>query len=179
MIATRNLLKTLLVFSGGLAHFGVPIFIHTDMQPGTRRFLRFLQSWLINTLAVALAALILRGHIHCESNGVLVLAALLLGILNAFVRPILMLIALPLLIFTLGLFTLVINALLLYFVGFLLKPNFYVDSFGYAFLGALIISSMSIALNVLTGSARFTVQHRRPPPPKRPGDDDDKPVIDV
>jgi putative membrane protein len=150
------------------------------MQPGTRRFLRFLQSWLINTLAVALAALILRGHIHCESNGVLVLAALLLGILNAFVRPILMLIALPLLIFTLGLFTFVINALLLYFVGYLLRPNFYVDSFGYAFLGALIISIVSIALNVLTGGARFSVQHRRQPPPKKSGgDDDDKPVIDV
>jgi len=150
------------------------------MQPGTKRFLRFLQSWLINTLAVALAVLILRGHVHCESNGVLVLAALLLGILNAFVRPILMLIALPLLVFTLGLFTLVINALLLYFVGFLLKPNFYVDSFGYAFLGALIISIVSIALNVLTGGARVTVQRRRQPPSKKSGgDDDDKPVIDV
>jgi putative membrane protein len=148
------------------------------MQPGTRRFVRFLQSWLINTLAVALAALILRGHIHCESNGVLVLAALLLGILNAFVRPIMMLIALPLLIFTLGLFTLVINALLLYFVGYLLKPNFYVDSFGYAFLGALIISIVSIALNVLTGvgSARVSFSRRRPPPKSN---DDNGPVIDV
>jgi len=155
-------------------------FGRTIMQPGTRRLLRFLQSWLINTLAVALAALILRGHIHCESNGVLVLAALLLGILNAFVRPILMLIALPLLIFTLGLFTFVINALLLYFVGFLLKPNFYVDSFGYAFLGALIISIVSIALNVLTGGGRFAVRYHRSTPPKKPGnDDDDKPVIDV
>ena len=150
------------------------------MQPGPKRFLQFLQSWLINTLAVALAVLILRGHIHCDSNGVLVLAALMLGILNAFVRPILMLIALPLLIFTLGLFTLVINALILYFVGFLLKPNFYVDSFGYAFLGALIISIVSIALNILTGGARFTVRRGPPQPPKNPRpDDDDKPVIDV
>ena len=107
-------------------------------------------------------------------------ASLLLGILNAFVRPILMLIALPLLIFTLGLFTLVINALLLYFVGFLLRPNFYVDSFGYAFLGAMIISIISIALNFMTGGARVTVQQRRSPPrAKKTGDDDDKPVIDV
>ena len=150
------------------------------MQPGTKKLLRFLQSWIVNTLAVALAVLILRGHIHCESNGVLVIAALLLGILNAFVRPVLMLLALPLLIFTLGLFTLVINALLLYFVGFLLYPSFYVDSFGYAFLGALIISIVSIALNVLTGGSRVTVRHqRRPPPPKNSSDDDDKPVIDV
>jgi putative membrane protein len=177
-MAAANPPKTFLVFRHLMEHSEKPDFDHANMQPGPRKLLRFLQSWLINTLAVALAVLILRGHIHCETNGILALAALLLGILNAFVRPILMLIALPLLIFTLGLFTLVINALMLYFVGFLLKPNFYVDSFGYAFLGALIISIVSIALNVLTGGARVSVQRRRPPP-KHPGDDDDKPVIDV
>ena len=81
------------------------------MQPGTRKFLRFLQSWAINTLAVLIAAMILHGHIRYGNSGDLIIASLLLGILNAFVRPILMLLALPLLIFTLGLFTLVINAL--------------------------------------------------------------------
>ena len=150
------------------------------MQPGTKRLLRFLQSWVINTFAVLVAAIILQGHIAYKTSTDLIVASLLLGILNAFVRPILMLLALPLLIFTLGLFTLVINALLLYFVGFLLKPDFYVDTFLYAFLGALIISIISIALNVMTGGARFTVQRRRPPPPRKSGDDDDdKPVIDV
>ena len=91
------------------------------------------------------------------------IASLVLGILNAFIRPILMLLALPLLIFTLGLFTLVINALLLYFVGVLLAPHFQVDSFGFAFLGALIISIVSIALNILTGTGntRVTFQRRR------------------
>ncbi|HEV2691269.1 MAG TPA: phage holin family protein [Verrucomicrobiae bacterium] len=149
------------------------------MQPGNNKLLRFLQSWVINTLAVALAVMILRGHIHCDKNSDLILAALLLGILNAFVRPILMLIALPLLIFTLGLFTLVINALLLYFVGYLLKPSFYVDSFGYAFLGALIIGVVSISLNVLTGNSRVNVQRRGPP--KGPGGPagGNGPVIDV
>jgi putative membrane protein len=146
------------------------------MQPGTKKILRFLQTWAINTLAVALAAIILRSHIHYGQNTDLLLASLLLGILNAFIRPILMLLALPLLIFTLGLFTLIINALLLYFVGVLLTPHFEVDSFGFAFLGALIISVVSIALNVLTGNARVSIQ-RRPPPKK--SDDDDKPVIDV
>jgi putative membrane protein len=98
--------------------------------------------------------------------------------LNAFVRPILMLIALPLLIFTLGLFTLVINALLLCFLSVLL-PFFHVDSFGYAFLGALIISVISVALNFLTGNARVSVQRGRPPgPPKSPGGGNG-PVIDV
>ena len=149
------------------------------MQPGSKKILRFLQSWIINTLAVLVAVEILRGHIHCEKNTDLLLASLLLGIFNAFVRPILMFIALPLLIFTLGLFTLVINALLLYFVGYLLKPDFYVDSFGYAFLGALIISVISIALNLMTGNARVSVQRRRPPgPPSNPGGGNG-PVIDV
>jgi putative membrane protein len=145
------------------------------MRTETRRILRFLGDWAINTLAVAVAVAILRGHISYDNKPQnLLLASLLLGILNAFIRPILMLIALPLLIFTLGLFTLVINALLLYFVGVLLSPHFQVDSFGYAFAGAAIISVVSIALNILTGNARVTIQ-RRPPPPKK--DDDD--VIDV
>jgi putative membrane protein len=170
--------KTILVFAGRLKHFTSADFFAANMQPGKTRFLRFLKSWVINTFAVLVAAIILQGHIAYKSPADLIVAALLLGILNAFVRPILMLLALPLLIFTLGLFTLVINALLLYFVGVLMGPHFQVDSFGFAFLGALIISIVSIALNVMTGGARVTVQRRRPPP-KRPGDDDDKPVIDV
>jgi putative membrane protein len=150
------------------------------MQPGTRRLLRFLQSWLINTLAVLVAVALLHGHVTYQRWSDLFIASLLLGILNAFVRPILLLLALPLLIFTLGLFTLVINALLLCFVGVLMGPHFQVDSFGFAFLGALIISIVSIALNILTGAGntRLTLQRRHPPPPKTP-DGDNGPVIDV
>ena len=96
------------------------------MQPGTQKILRFLGNWAINTLAVAVAVMILRNHISYGNNvGNLLMVSLLLGILNAFVRPILMLFALPLLIFTLGLFTFVINALLLYFVGVLMGPPFF------------------------------------------------------
>ena len=147
------------------------------MQPGTKRILRFLGNWAINTLAVAVAVMILRNHISYGNNvGNLLMVSLLLGILNAFVRPILMLFALPLLIFTLGLFRFVINALLLCLISLLL-PFFRVDSFGYAFLGALIISIVSVVLNILTGSGRFTVQRR--PPPSRKSDDDNGPVIDV
>jgi putative membrane protein len=151
------------------------------MQPGTKKLVRFLQSWIINTLAVALAVMILHGHIHCETKFDLVLASLLLGILNAFVRPILMLIALPLLIFTLGLFTFVINALLLYFVGYLLRPSFYVDSFGYAFLGALIISIISVILNVMTGNTSANIRVQRGPrqPSNNKKNDGNGPVIDV
>jgi putative membrane protein len=149
------------------------------MQPGTKKFVQFLKSWAINTLAVAVAVEILNGHIRYATPKDLLLASLLLGILNAFVRPILMLIALPLVILTLGLFMFVINALLLMLVSALLKPSFEVDTFGYAFAGAAIISIVSIALNVLTGNARASIKiERRPPPPKK-SDDDDKPVIDV
>jgi len=148
------------------------------MQPGARKFLRFLGNWAINTLAVLVAAVILRGHIRYQTPGDLVLASLLLGILNAFVRPILMLLALPLVLFTLGLFMLVINALLLYFVGVLMGPHFQVDSFGFAFLGAIIIGIVSLALNMLTGlgGTRVTIHHRPRPPTSG---NDDGPVIDV
>ena len=148
------------------------------MQPGTKKILRFLGNWAINTLAVALAVIILRNHISYGNKiGNLLWASFLLGILNAFVRPILMLIALPLLVFTLGLFTFVINALLLCMISVLL-PFFHVDTFGYAFAGAAIISIVSLALNALTGmsGARVTFQRRRPPSRKS---DDDGPVIDV
>ena len=149
------------------------------MQPNTKKLLRFLGSWIINTAAVALTVLILRNHIsYGEKLGNLLIASFLLGILNAFVRPILMLIALPLLIFTLGLFTLVINALLLILLTVLL-PFFHVDSFGYAFLGALIISIISVLLNALTGNTRVTVQRRGPPPPPSNKNDGNGPVIDV
>lgn len=150
------------------------------MQPETKRLLRFLQSWVINTLAVWVAYFVVPGIHFGQNSGFLApfIASFVLGMLNAFIRPILMLLALPLLLFTLGLFMFVINALLLYFVGVLLSPYFQVDSFGAAFLGAIIISVVSIALNALTGAGntRVTFQHR-PRPPK--SDQDDGPVIDV
>ena len=172
----QSIKKRFLFFAAGWRSLE-KLFLTRDMQPGTQKILRFLGNWAINTLAVAMAVMILHNHISYGNNVVnLLMASLLLGILNAFVRPILMLFALPLLIFTLGLFTFVINALLLIFVSVLL-PFFRVDSFGYAFLGALIISIVSVVLNILTGSGRFTVQRR--PPPSRKSDDDNGPVIDV
>ena len=144
---------------------------------------KFLQSWAINTLAVGLACLILHNHIHYKDHNPLYLfaASLLLGILNSVLKPILMFFALPLLLLTLGLFMFVINALLLYFVGFLLRPYFSVDTFGSAFLGALIISVVAVVLNSMTGTGNSRVQihrgNRRPPGDSGPGGNG--PVIDV
>lgn len=137
---------------------------------------KFLASWAINTLAVGLAALIMHNHIHFQRPIYLLAASLLLGILNSILKPVMMFLALPLLLLTLGLFMFVINALLLYFVGFLLSPYFRVDTFWSAFLGALIISVVSLVLNTLTGtgSSRVQVRHQ-----KRPPDSGSGPVIDV
>lgn len=130
-------------------------------------------------MAVAVAATILNNHIHYQGIGSLIMASLLLGILNAFVRPILMFLALPFLIFTLGLFTLVINALLLYFVGILMGTHFSVDSFRYAFLGAFIITIISLALNLMTGMSSNTRIRFHRGPPRPPDKKDDDHIIDV
>ena len=142
---------------------------------------KFIQSWAINTLAVLVAVYVVPGiRFKDESLWTPFATSLVLGILNAFIRPILMLWALPLLIFTLGLFRLVINALLLYFVSFLLGRFFEVDSFRAAFLGALVISIVSILLNLLVGgSAHVRFMRRRPPPDSGRGGGGNGPVIDV
>jgi putative membrane protein len=145
------------------------------------RLKKFLQSWIINTLAVAVAASVIHGIGYEGRVFNLLIASLLLGILNAFIRPILLLMALPLLIFTLGLFILVINAVLLWAVGQFMQPHFTVDSFWSAFKGALVISVISLLLNSLTGSgnSRVEVRRGRQPPDTGKGGDGGGPVIDV
>lgn len=141
----------------------------------------FLQRWLVTTTGVLVAAHLVDG-IHYERDRwpALLVATLVLGLLNAFLRPLLLLLSLPLLLLTLGLFTLVINAALLYGVGQIIQ-GFHVDSFKAAFWGALVISVVSVLLNTLTGtgSARVTVRRgtRRPPPDDPKGGSG--PIIDV
>jgi putative membrane protein len=119
----------------------------------------FLQRWLINTVAVLVAANVIRG-IEAENVGSLLVASLLLGILNALVRPLLLLLSLPLVLFTLGLFTLVINALLLMLVGQVVI-SFHVDGFWPAFWGGLVISIIALILNTLTGTGEHRIELRR------------------
>lgn len=139
---------------------------------------KFLQQWLICTLAVLVAVYVVDG-LRYEKPLDLLAASLLLGILNAVLRPLLLLVALPLLIFTLGLFFFVINAALLWLVGALLKPHFVVDDFWSAFWGALLISLVSGVLNVLTGNRSSRVVVRRQKPPQGQRHDGGGPVIDV
>jgi putative membrane protein len=104
----------------------------------------FLLRWILTTIAVGVAAWIT--GIRFDSFTSLAGASLLLGIINAFIRPVLLLLSMPFILLTLGLFILVINALMLWFVGSIV-PGAHVDSFGQAFFGALIVSIVSWLLS--------------------------------
>lgn len=105
----------------------------------------FVFRWLITTVAVMIAPAFING-IRWDTAGALIGAALLLGILNAFVRPVLLILSAPLILVTLGFFILVINALMLRFVPSVVI-GFHVESFGSAFWGALLISIISWILS--------------------------------
>lgn len=139
----------------------------------------FLQRWMIITVAVLVAAQIVNG-IRYDSKQSLLIATLVLGLLNAFLRPVLLLLSLPLVIVTLGLFTWIINALLLLGVGQIIK-GFHVEHFSSALWGSLIISVISVLLNSLTGTgnARISVSRGKSRPPSNKSDGGDGPVIDV
>jgi len=100
--------------------------------------------WLLNALAVFLAAQLVPG-IELKGFGTALLAALILGLVNTFIRPVLVFFTLPLSFLTLGLFIFVINALMFWLVSALI-PGFEVDGFLSAFLGAIIVSIVSWAL---------------------------------
>ena len=105
----------------------------------------FVFRWIVTTFAVFVAAPIV-GINYGDRFGCLLGASLLLGIANAFIRPILLLLSLPLILVTLGVFILIINALMLKFVGAIV-PCFEVPGFWSAFFGAIIISIVSWLLS--------------------------------
>jgi putative membrane protein len=111
--------------------------------------LGFLLRGLIAALGLWLATEWVSG-VHVDTPTTLVLAGLLLGLVNAVVRPLLMLLTLPLLLVTLGLFLLVINAATLGLVALVL-PGFKLDGFGPAFWSALIVSITSWIGSMLIG----------------------------
>ena len=139
----------------------------------------FIHRFVVGTFAVAVAVEVVPS-ITYESWQQLLLASLVLGLLNAFVRPLLVIGCLPLLILTLGLFLLVINGALLWLTGELVE-GFEVPGFWPAFWGAMVISIVTIIVNKLTGAGDSTFTAHRPMQPREPRrhDDDDGPVIDV
>ena len=101
--------------------------------------------WLILTFAIMTAAYLFSG-IHVNGFGSALFAALVLGILNAFFRPILFILTLPINVLSLGLFTFVINAVLLLMTSGVIG-GLVVDGFGSALFGSLIISLVSLLLS--------------------------------
>ena len=105
----------------------------------------FVIRWLVTTIAVLVAAHLIPG-ISYNGWDSLLGASLLLGIINAFIRPVLLLLSLPFIIVTMGLFIFVINALVLMLVSKIV-PAFQVAGFWSAFFGAIIISIVSWILS--------------------------------
>jgi putative membrane protein len=114
--------------------------------------MKLLIRWVIVAFSLFVAAWLVPG-IRVEGNAWLIFAvmAVILGLVNAIVRPILAFLTCSLVIFTLGLFLLVINALMLWLASSIavnwFHVGFYVDGFWAAFLGALIVSIVSVILS--------------------------------
>lgn len=118
--------------------------------------LGFVLRWAINLLALVIAGSLIPG-IRIQSIEMGIIAAGILGVVNAVIRPIVLILTLPINLLTLGLFTLVINAFLLELVAELV-PGFRVDSFKAAFLGALLISVVSWLLNIfISGTGKVVL----------------------
>jgi putative membrane protein len=112
----------------------------------------FLIRWLINAAALAVAAYLLPGITVSDWQALLV-AALILGLVNAVIKPVLKLVTCPLIVLTAGLFTLIINAAMLGLTAWLAESfdvGFTVDGLGTALLGAVIITIVSWALTQVT-----------------------------
>jgi putative membrane protein len=109
--------------------------------------MNFILHWLVVALSLAVAAYLLPG-VSVTSVTTLVVAGLVLGLVNALVRPILTILTLPLTILTLGLFYLVVNGLA-FGLAAALVPGFSVAGFGSAILGALIVSIVSWLIGML------------------------------
>ncbi len=107
--------------------------------------MKFLGRVVILMASMGLVAIILPG-LHFDSLLSLFLAAVIVGLANAVLRPLIILFTLPLVIFSLGLFIIVINALLLYLASWLVT-GFEVRGFWWAVLGSLMISLVSFVLN--------------------------------
>ena len=112
---------------------------------------RILLRRLINALAIYAASKLVSG-IKVEDEWAIIAVALILGLVNAFIRPLLKFFTCPLIVLTLGLFLFVINAAMLAFTAWVagqLGIGFEVAGFGAAFWGALVISLVSLALTLL------------------------------
>lgn len=122
------------------------------------RRLSFGYRWLISGLGLLVAVAVLPG-LHYEGGPLgFVILALILGLLNALLKPILAFLTCPLLLVTLGLFMLVLNAVLLLAASYLGRSigiRFYVDGFGSAFFGGIVVSVVAFLATALIRDRRY------------------------
>jgi putative membrane protein len=112
----------------------------------------FLMRWLFTTIAVLFVANLLPGIKVTSAFGV-ILAALILGILNAFLKPLMVILTLPLTIFSFGLFLFVINGIILYLTSLIVR-GFDIANIWVAIVASIFISLISAIINWLASGSR-------------------------
>jgi putative membrane protein len=105
---------------------------------------KLIVKWLLSASALLFVAYVYHG-VEVKSFGAAMLAALVIGLLNSFVRPVLMLLTLPVTLVTLGLFLFIINALMFWAAASMLE-GFHVSGFGAALIGSLIYSVLGMLI---------------------------------
>lgn len=110
--------------------------------------MRILISWLVNAAALYITAWLIPGILISGGLGPLLLAALVIGLINAIVRPVAVVLTLPITVLTLGIFYLLLNGLLFYLAA-AVTPGFELAGFWAAVLGALVMSVVGMVLHAL------------------------------
>lgn len=110
--------------------------------------------WVLSALSLWLTALLLPTFVRVEGAFGALLAAAILGLVNALVRPVFLLLTLPLTVVTLGLFLFVVNAAMLGLAAAIAGDALSVNGFWGAVLGSVVLSLISLALNTLVGSKK-------------------------
>ena len=146
------------IYTADVATIGLRPPLHCPPPTMLANLTPFLLHWALTALGLWVASHVFKG-MRFDNGGALVIAALLLGLANAVVRPLLVFLTLPLTLITFGLFLLVINALMLMLVAKLVK-GFHLDGFWTAFWASLFMSLLSLVLGafILGGTPEFTIE---------------------
>jgi len=108
--------------------------------------MRLLIKWLVTTAAILISAYLLPG-ITINSLPAALITALVLGLINAIVRPVLIILTFPITVLTVGLFIFILNALLVLLTSSIVPPGFHVAGFWWALLFSLVFSAVSFVLH--------------------------------
>jgi putative membrane protein len=115
--------------------------------------MRLLVNWVLSAIGLLIVSYVMPGF-HISGLGAALLAALVIGLVNATLGLFLKVLTFPLTILTLGVFWWVINALMLLFASAILRPSFYVTGFWPAFLGAIVLSLVNMVLRAVARDAQ-------------------------